>query len=311
MRIVRGTEPTLGAILLLATLAATTAIAATALPRRAAAPDAPAPPGSLAKGHRGWHGEILPAGLEKSRKPQEYIWKKDGSIMVYVPAGVFRMGSEQGAPNERPVHEVDLDAYYIDKYEVSWKQWKASGLFYATRITGRLDRVEPPDWGIVDDQPVLNVTWSEARQYAERAGKRLPTEAEWEKAARGTDGREYPWGNAPPTFDRAVWREHPISGKSDAPVTCCAAGASPYGVFNMAGNVMEWCEDIYDPHFYAKSPRKNPVCRGAGDYRIIRGGAFLLEKDMLRAADRYRLHEYERQPYLGFRTVVSGIDAKP
>lgn len=257
----------------------------------------------------GWHGETLPAGLGRGPVEGEYLWEKDGSVMVYVPPGAFPMGSADGDRDEQPVHSVYLDGYYIDKHEVSWRQWKLSGLPYDESSSSRLPRPRAPDWGIVDEHPVLNVTWKEAGQYAAWAGKRLPTEAEWEKAARGTDGRTYPWGDEPPTFERAVWRENPIADVSTAPVGCCGAGASPYGAVNMAGNVYEWCQDVYDPGFYARSPRENPVYRGPGGYRVLRGGAFVLEREDLRSALRYRLREKDRAPYIGFRTVLPASPA--
>ena len=226
--------------------------------------------------------------------------------MVYVSPGTFPMGSAEGDRDERPVHEVHLDGYYIDKHEVSWGQWKRSGLPYSKELGRRRPRPEPPDWGIVDDQPVLNVTWHDAKAYVAWAGKRLPSEAEWEKAARGTDGREYPWGSEPPTFERALWKDHPIARESTAAVDCCAAGAS-YGALNMAGNVYDWCEDVYDPGYYARSPRRNPVSLGKGRHRVLRGGAFVLEVEDLRSALRYRLLPEDRAPYIGFRAVVSGV----
>jgi formylglycine-generating enzyme required for sulfatase activity len=270
-------------------------------------------PSSLSAGQKpqpspdplGWHGETLPAGLVKAEREGEYRWRKDGSILVFVPAGSFPMGSEQGDEDEKPVHTVYLDGFYIDKYEVSWGQWKRSGLPFSESVEDRAPLPRAPDWGIVDEQPMLNVTWDEARAYLAWAGKRLPTEAEWEKAARGPDGRTYPWGDEPPSFDRAVWKAHPAAEVSTLPVDCCAAGASPYGAFNMAGNVYEWCEDVYDRTFYAKAPAKNPVNRQPGRHRVLRGGALVLEKEDLRSALRYRLRPEDRTPYIGFRGALS------
>lgn len=264
----------------------------------------PAPPSD---NRLGWHGETMPEGLVRGKKEGEYVWKKDGAIMVYVPAGPFTMGSDKGEIAERPAHTVELDGFYIDKYEVSWRKWKASGLPYLKGRDDRLAEVQAPDWGIHDGQPVVNVDWLEAKKYTAWAGKRLPTEAEWEKAARGTDGREYPWGNEPITNERAISREHPISEISTAPVNCCQAGASPYGAVNMAGNVWEWCEDSYTPGFYAVSPRKNPLNQEGGNIRIVRGGAMQLNQRYLRTFSRYWLAEVERISDVGFRTVVSGV----
>ena len=225
--------------------------------------------------------------------------------MVFVPPGPFIRGSEHGDTDEKPVRSIQLSGFYIDKHEVTWGQWKRSELPYSRQIGSRLRRPEPPDWGIVDEQPVVNVTWNEARDYVQWAGKRLPTEAEWEKAARGDDGRTYPWGDEPPTPERAVWKAHPIAAESTAPAGCCTAGASPYGALNLSGNVYEWCEDVYDAKFYARSTEKDPVHKGPGRYRVLRGGAFVLELEDLRSALRYRLLPVDRAPYIGFRAALS------
>lgn len=259
------------------------------------------------KNARGWHGEPLPPGMERGLRDGEYLWTRDRSVMVYVPAGPFPMGRATGPADERPVHEVVLSAYYIDKTETSWRQWKLSGLPYAESPDDPRAIPRAPDWGIHDDQPVVNVTWADARAYARWAGKRLPSEAEWEKAARGVDGRSYPWGDEAPSYQRAVYRGHPAAEASTAPVDCCAAGASPYGVLNLAGNVYEWCEDVYQRDFYARSPSRDPLARGDGPHRVLRGGAHVLEAEDLRSTLRYRLRTGDRTPYIGFRTVVSGI----
>ncbi|MEM9555969.1 MAG: formylglycine-generating enzyme family protein [Acidobacteriota bacterium] len=289
----------------------------------------------------GWHGERMPEGLRKSEIEGRYLWSRDGSEMVYVPAGAFVMGSaDEGIEavadgdgfeiqrDERPRHSVWLSGFYLDVHETSWEQWKRSGMPWSDRIGDRRVRPAAPDWGIVDDHPVLDVTWQAAREYLDTVGKRLPTEAEWEKAARGTDGRRFPWGDGLPEPDvHAVWKETPIAQESTAPVTCCAAGASPYGVLNLAGNVYEWVLDVYDPRFYARSPTRDPACieplcdeggeegqddGTAGDVRrVLRGGAYVLEIEDLRAALRWRLPARDRAPYIGFRGALSGVDAGP
>ena len=264
------------------------------------------PPADGAAG-KGWYGETLPDGLERGLTTGEYIWKKDGAVMVYVPPGTFTMGSDQGQEFERPARKVDLDGFYIDKYEVSWRKWRASGLPYAKVPNVREPIVHPPDWGLRDAHPVVHVTWHDAQRYAAWAGKRLPTEAEWEKAARGADGRDFPWGNEPATYKRAMYVDHPLSLTSTAPVNCCLEGASPYGAVNMAGNVWEWCEDTYQPGFYKDAPAKNPVNRAKGDQKILRGGAFQLDAAFMRTWHRYWLSDVDRISDIGFRTVVSGV----
>lgn len=258
----------------------------------------------------GWHGEPMPEGLERAAAEGEYLWPKDGSIMVWVPAGTFVMGSEQGNYDELPVREVHLDGFYIDKYEITWRQWKASGLEWSEVSSGKKKIPEPPDWGIREGDPVLNVNWRDAQDYAAAVGKRLPTEAEWEKAARGTDGREFPWGDKWPNFEQATWVEHPTALDWIAPADCCRAGASPYGAVNMAGNAQEWVEDVYAPFFYKTAPRANPVNRESDEpiaRRVVRGGAFVHEVEALRSPDRYWQYEIEEAPYIGFRLVLSGL----
>ena len=263
----------------------------------------------------GWHGEEMPAGLVRAEAEGEYLWEKDGSVMVYVPAGAFSMGSEDGDPDERPVHEVWLDGYYVDKYEVSWRQWRLADLGLPKDINGAPIGEHKPIWGRSDDLPMSYITWDNAQEYAAWAGKRLPTEAEWEKAARGTDGRTFPWGDEDPTFEHAVWQDHPVGAEAPAPVTCCDAGASPYGALNMAGNVFEWVEDVYARDFYAKSPRENPLnlqvpAREESARRVLRGGAFVLEIEDLRSSLRNRQYPKEGQDYVGFRLVLpAGSDA--
>ena len=254
---------------------------------------------------RGWHGETLPEGLVRSEVEGEYRWIADDSVMVYVPAGPFLMGDDEGPRDERPMRSVHLGAYYIDKYETSWRQWRLSGLPLPKDIDGRPIKKHKPFWGRGDELPVTYMKWHDAVAYADWVGKRLPTEAEWEKAARGTDGRDYPWGDEPPTFERAVWKEHPIGREQPAPVDCCGAGASPYGVYNMVGNVFEWCQDLYDAGYYAEAPDHDPVQTSEGDRRVLRGAAFVLDAEDLRVTLRNRQYAIEGQDYVGFRLVVS------
>lgn len=258
----------------------------------------------------GWHGEPLPEGLVKAEAEGEYVWERDDSIMVYVPPGSFTMGDDEGPVDERPAHEVMLDGFYIDKYETSWRQWRLSGLPTPKDIDGGPIPDHKPVWGRDDNLPVSYIKWHDAQAYADWVGKRLPTEAEWEKAARGTDGRTFPWGDEPPTEEHAIWNDHPIGKEQPAPVDCCPRGASPYGAENMAGNVFEWVEDGYHPRFYRESPAKDPVYTGGGQHRVLRGGAFVLEIEDLTTTLRNRQYPEEGQDYVGFRLVVEGKAGK-
>lgn len=267
-------------------------------------------PGSLFATETGWHGEPLPEGLVKGEAEGEYVWQKDGAVMVYVPAGTFPMGDEDGAFDEKPVREVDLDAFYIDKYEITWKQWRQSGLGLPRDIDGKPIKEWKPVWGRGDELPVSYIKYEDARSYAEWSGRQLPTEAQWEKAARGTDGRTFPWGDAEPSFEQAVWNDHPIGERQPAPVDCCPEGASPYGAENMAGNVMEWVRDYYDSHYYRKAPDRNPVNTEESEHRVLRGGSFVGEIEDLRASLRNRQYPEEGQDYVGFRLVVPAVDVE-
>lgn len=258
----------------------------------------------------GWHGEPMPDGLRRGEAEGEYVWRKDGSVMVYVPAGEFTLGRDDGPVDERPARRVHLDAFYIDKYETTWRQWRLSGLGPLKDIDGGPIPETKPVWGRGDDLPVSYIRWHDAVDYAAWVGKRLPTEAEWEKAARGVDGRLYPWGDEHPTFERAVWKEHPIGKDEPAPVDCCPAGASPYGAENMAGNVFEWVRDAYDGKAYRTAAERNPLHEAEdagtefGERRVMRGGAFVLDREDMGATIRNRQYPVEGQDYVGFRLVV-------
>ena len=261
--------------------------------------------------------------LEPSPTPAEGdigdTWTRpaDGMVMVYVPAGEFLMGSsnadgEAGA-QEKPQHPVYLDGYWIDRTEVTNAQYRKCVEAGACQ--------EPGCWNNSDvnapDQPVVCVSWDEAQAYAAWVGGRLPTEAEWEKAARGTDGRIYPWGNK---FDgtrlnycdrncESAWKDTSADDgyALTAPVGSYPAGASPYGALDMVGNVSEWVADRYDAGYYARSPARNPQGPDSGDVRVSRGGAFYPEKWYVRCAARLGNPPDSRSNYSGFRLVASPV----
>ena len=211
--------------------------------------------------------------------------------MVLIPAGEFLMGSNDGEDDEKPVHRVYLDAYYIDKYEVTNKQYREF-----VEATGHKT---PRQWG-EDNHPVLYVSWEDAVAYATWAGKRLPTEAEWEKAARGgLVGKEYPWGDG---IDSGKANYKDNVGKT-TPV-----GSYPpngYGLYDMAGNVWEWCSDWYDDDYYANSPSKNPQGPSSASCRVRRGGGWDTFARRLRCADRYYYYPGDMSYDLGFRCSKS------
>ena len=204
--------------------------------------------------------------------------------MALVPAGEFIMGSSTGDADEQPVRHVYVDAFYMDKHQLSVGEY--------AKFLEATSRVAPPEWDIMrksmhQKRPVINVDWTDADAYCRWAGKRLPTEAEWEKAARGTDGRIYPWGNELPTqfhanMKKEVWNNHVVL----TPVGMFEDGKSPYGIYDMAGNVWEWVSDWYHPHYYKTGPLRNPTGPPLGDYKVIRGGSWGSGPKDLRSPDR-------------------------
>jgi len=201
------------------------------------------------------------------------------ATMVLIPAGTFQMGSDDGWEDEKPVHTVYLDAFYMDKYEVTNAQYKkfidATG--YKAPAFWNDSRFNAPN------QPVVGVSWYDAKAYAEWAGKRLPTEAEWEKAARGgLIGNKYPNGNSISNNDANIGG---IDGNDLWLYTSPVGQFAPngYGLYDMAGNVREWCSDWLDwadidrhglTHYYAESPARNPTGPSSGILPVYRGGSF-------------------------------------
>ncbi|GIK71666.1 MAG: hypothetical protein BroJett021_06540 [Chloroflexota bacterium] len=224
----------------------------------------------------------------------------DGATYVPVPAGEFIMGSPEsvGDDDEHPQHTVYLDAFWIMQTEVTNAQYArcvAAGACSAPDNSYWQD----PAYG---QHPVTDVDWNQAAAYAQWVGGRLPTEAEWEKAARGTDGRTYPWGDEQPDSSLAN-----CCGfvNDTTPVGSYPAGASPYGALDMAGNVWEWTADWYDSGYYSQSPAQNPTGPAGGDYRVLRGGSFYVDSAFVRVAGRRRYNLDLRSWNLGFRVASS------
>ena len=217
------------------------------------------------------------------------------SDVVHVPAGTFKMGSSSGDEDEKPVHEVYVSGFFIDKYEVTVDEYKrcveAGGCSTPKKTTAdsREYNYDEPRRG---KHPVNGVTWYQARAYCSWAGKRLPTEAEWEKAARGTDGRKYPWGNDKPSCDLAVMDTSSNDSadgcgqKRTWEVGSKPEGASPYGAHDMAGNVWEWTADWYGKSYYGSSQTRDPKGPTQGLAYAKRGGGWRTSSISLRTAVR-------------------------
>ncbi len=214
------------------------------------------------------------ANITSSSPLSAEIKDAKGVSMALVSAGEFTMGHEWFyASNEKPEHQIYLDAFYIDKYEVTNALYKAcveAGGCTLPQNSSSNTRSSYYDNSEFDNYPVVYVDWSQSKAYCEWRGASLPTEAQWEKAARGADERTYPWGEGS-DCDKANYS----SCKSDdtAPVGSYENGKSPYGIYDLSGNVWEWVADWYDSNYYANSPSANPLGPTSGQYRILRGGA--------------------------------------
>ncbi|MEI2691323.1 MAG: bifunctional serine/threonine-protein kinase/formylglycine-generating enzyme family protein [Anaerolineae bacterium] len=231
--------------------------------------------------------------------------EQDGMELVYVPAGEFLMGSTDADPmadsDEKPQHTVYLDAFWSDKTEVTAAQYRRcvdAGACSAPDTGGSCTYSADGR----SDHPINCVDWNQAAAYCAWAGRRLPTEAEWEKAARGADGRIYPWGDQAP--DAALANFDQNIGSTTA-VGSYPAGASPYGALDMAGNVWEWAADWYDEATYTASPRENPTGPGTGSTRVLRGGSWGISASYVRAASRDGGTPDFRDDRVGFRCARS------
>lgn len=255
------------------------------------------------------------AGADSKAPSLETIKGQDGAAMVLIPAGPFTMGSNDGLPNERPEKKVALDAYSIDQYEVTLSLYR--------KFLEAAKHDSPPTWDdeaatTLGDRPAIGMKWADAAAYCKWAGKRLPTEAEWEKAARGTDGRRYPWGQMQPfvdiaNYNRGTWVSEAVTlvgvttGLEGMSVRhgLKEGGKSPFGLAHMAGNAAEWVADWYDREYYQKSPEKNPTGPASGDKRVLRGGSWADLPTALRVTARFSAEPDFEDRTIGFRCAKS------
>jgi sulfatase modifying factor 1 len=234
--------------------------------------------------------------------------EKDGSVLVRIPAGEFFMGSEEGYPAEKPVHRVVLDGYYMSKHMVTNAQYARFVAETGHRVPYLDDpRAQPDNWSVEKrtyppgraQHPVVLVSWHDARAYCTWAGGRLPTEAEWEKAARGgLEGKRYPWGDE---ITQSLANYDNQTGTTPVGIY----PPNGYGLYDMAGNVWEWVADWYDAKYYSRSPRENPTGPEKGSVRVLRGGAWLLFAQFCRVAYRFRNSPDFRFNLIGFRLARS------
>jgi eukaryotic-like serine/threonine-protein kinase len=235
--------------------------------------------------------QILATPTEAYGIGSTYISPKDRMKMVYIPAGEFQMGYDQGNPDEKPAHKVYLDGFWIDQTEVTNSMYvkcvSAGSCAAPQRNNFQGKPGYPYDSSQYADYPVVGVGSDQADIYCTWVVRRLPTEAEWEKAARGTDGRLYPWGNQPPEANLALYRTSDVK-ILPVKVGSYPQGASPYGVLDMVGNAAEFVADWYDSGYYARSPDRNPtgpLSPGQSD-RVLRGGDFTLFSSFMRSTFR-------------------------
>jgi formylglycine-generating enzyme required for sulfatase activity len=273
-------------------------------PSEAHAPALPARIHEVLPAGRDDHVDRVNAQLQASQQEEVKRLVEQGMTppagMVLIPAGEFLMGMDDGLPDARPVHRLYLSSYWIDQYGVTNGQ-------YRDCVNGG-GCLPPKVRDAFDDQqlvqhPVTNVTWTQARAYCQWVGKRLPTEAEWEKAARGIDGRRYPWGSSDEVIQRSRLKmtDGKVSANGGETMSLSSAFASPYGVSGMVGTVSEWVKDWYAEDFYRSSPSRDPQGPLRGTFRVLRGGSWMERPLELRASYRGWDDMTYWGPTLGFR----------
>jgi len=271
-------------------------------------------------------GEKINQQAKKIYKNSQNSWEADlgnGIVLVYIPPGDFEMGSNENK-DEQPPHTVYLDGYWMGKTPVTVAQYK--------KFTSDTEDHFIPEWVSKyipgDNHPAVWVSWEDAAAYcawlSEKTGLhfKLPTEAQWEKASRGTDSRKYPWGNFQPSGktvnaadkqlslkEKAGWADKDTDDgyAYTAPVGSYPDGASPYGVLDMSGNVWDWCRDWFENEYYINSPKKNPTGPKRGRYHVVRGGSWNFDTKHLRCSSRFGIRPSTCNYDLGFRLCLEEL----
>ena len=225
--------------------------------------------------------------------------------MVTIPAGPFVRGTTSGGFDEQPQRTIYLDTFSIDRYEVTNHQYQQFVLATGHRKAGPPSRYAKSIGRMRGtNQPVVYVSWDDASDYCRWKGKRLPTEAEWEKAMRGTDARLWPWGNQEKP-NGATWARVQDGHEVSARVGSFPTDKSPYGVMDGAGNVMEWVADWYQETYYKEAPDKDPPSPEFGIFRVMRGGGYTTTGGDIRITSRSKMVPDFRDETIGFRCAIS------
>jgi formylglycine-generating enzyme len=246
---------------------------------------------------------IPTATIDSSKVSHEEPVKEE---MVSIPAGPFIRGTNEGGLDEQSQRTLLLDAFAIDRYEVTNHQYQQF-----VDVTGHRKSGPPARYAknmskmLSINQPVVYVSWEDAETYCHWKGKRLPTEAEWEKAMRGSDGRLWPWGNVEQP-NGANWARVEDGHEVSAVVGTVQTDKSPYGVMDGAGNVMEWVADWYGERYFTEAPEQNPPGPDHGVYRVLRGGGYATTGADIRITSRSKMVADFRDETIGFRCAVSG-----
>lgn len=238
--------------------------------------------------------------------------------LLFIAAGTFTMGSDTRAADEQPMHKVYLDAYYIGKYEVTnaeyyefWKDQDSATPEHTPENFEHLPHIGtwPARAEMFPNHPVVGVSWDDANAYAAYSGMRLPTEAEWEKAARGYTNRTWPWGNGVEPYANTADPDDGYEGRL-APVGSFPKGKSYYGALDMAGNAWEWTADWYSDVYYwqsspaaTKRPKRNPTGPEVGSWRVVRGGSYIDTIARCSTTFRFYLYPTLKTSFVGFRVA--------
>ncbi|MCE9537482.1 MAG: formylglycine-generating enzyme family protein [Nitrospirae bacterium] len=245
-----------------------------------------------------------PEPLDSSQVSREEPVREE---MISIPAGPFIRGTDNGGFDERPQRTLVLDAFAIDRYEVTNFQYQQFVDATGHRKSGPPSRYAKNMSKMRGmNQPVVYVSWDDAETFCHWKGKRLPTEAEWEKAMRGTDGRLWPWGNVEQP-NGANWARVQDGYEVAAPVGAFQSDTSPYGVMDGAGNVMEWVSDWYAETYFKEAPEQNPQSPEYGTFRALRGGGYATTGADIRITSRSKMVQDFRDETIGFRCAVSGV----